>query len=59
METLNSLGYLITISEPSPVKSWGAWWVKIVKQGGPHICGYGVSEQEALEKAFKRAQELL
>lgn len=55
LEELNSKGFELIFSIPSPIKSWGEWQVLLKKGDNARVSGYGNNEQEAFENALKLA----
>jgi hypothetical protein len=58
-EELISLGFEISHSTASQVKSWGAWFVGLKHPNGRQIAGYGSDEEAAFADALKTATTIV
>jgi hypothetical protein len=57
-EELEQFGYTLSTSQSCPVENWGKWQVLVKKDKGPHVAGYGVDENLALEEVLKTIRKL-
>jgi len=56
-DELITLGFEVSHSTASQVKSWGAWFVGLKHPGGRIVAGYGADEEAAFTDALNTAKK--
>lgn len=58
-DELINLGFEVSHSTASPVKSWGQWFVGLKHPNGRQIAGYGTDEETAFADALATATKVV